>query len=187
MPRPKKNHIPGGQIGRMAPKQSLRPWTPEFWEKMKNLPLHPTAEDPGIELTPDVLWALACEYFQKSNKDIMYKKDFIRSGESAGKMVDVPTERPFSWTSLNLFLIYKGVRRDVMSIRVNRDNKYNDFIPVVQQIDTVIYQQKFDGAAIGGYNPQLIIRDLGLAEKVDAKFQQEQPLFTDTPQAPVEE
>lgn len=185
--RSNKKHIPGGQVARMTPKQNLRPWTPEFWEKMKTLPMRPTEEDPGIVLTPDVLWALACEYFQGAGQDVMIKKDFIRSGESAGMIVDMPTERPFSWTSFELYVLYKGVRRSIQDIRLNRENQYNEFIPVIQQIDAVIYQQKFDGAAIGGYNPQLIIRDLGLAEKVDAKLQQEQPLFVDTPQAPVEE
>lgn len=168
-------------------KQNLRPWTPEFWEAMKTIPLRPTKENPGIALTPEVLWALACEYFKESHKDIMIKKDFIRSGDFAGTIVEMPTERPYSWTSLDLFLAYKGIRRTIRDIRENRQNLYDEYIPVIQKIDAVIYQQKFDGAAIGGYNPQLIIRDLGLAEKVDAKLQQEQPLFSDAPQPPVED
>lgn len=183
----KKDHIPGSMIGRSAPKENLRPWTPEFWERMKHIPLRPTAEDPGIELTPEVLWALACEYFGEAHKDKMYMKDFIRSGDSAGKIVDLPVDRPYSWTSLELFVLQKGVRRCLSDIRLNKDNAFTEFIPVVQQISSVIYQQKFDGAAVGGYNPQLIIRDLGLADKTDVKLQQEQPLFVDTPQPPVEE
>ena len=185
--RPNKKHIPGGQIARMTPKENLHPWSEDFCEKMANIPLNPTAEDPGIALTPEVLWALACKYFLQGRQDEMERKDFIRSGESAGKVVKVPVTRPYSWTSFELYLTYLGVRRSLQDIRLNRENQFNEYIPVIQKIDSVIYQQKFDRAAMGDYNPQLIIRDLGLAEKVDAKLQQEQPLFVDTPQAPVEE
>lgn len=187
MPQPKKDHIPGRRRGSLPAGKVLHPWTKEFWEELKKLPTTPTKENPGIQMTPDVLWALACEYFQQGVEDNMNKVDFIRSGDAAGQVIYLPTQRPYSWTSFELFLTYKGVRRSIKEFRANRDGRYAEYAEVVERIDSVIYQQKFDGAAIGGYNPQLIIRDLGLAEKVDAKLQQEQPLFIDTPQPPVEE
>lgn len=168
--------------------KKLRPWRPEFWKSLmgKCPGKAPEDGDETAKLTPEKLWDLACLYFAGEADDTMIKKDFIRSGESAGKVVEMTTTRPFSWNSFGLFALYHNVKEDVHDIRLNRDNRYNDFKEVVAMIDQVIYQQKFDGAAIGGYNPQLIIRDLGLAEKVDASVKQEQPLFVDAPQPPTD-
>lgn len=174
-------------------KTGLRPWQPAFWEAL--IGQCPGKEDvamqdsgaPGSKLTPEALWDMACLYFRGENDDTMIKKDFIRSGEAAGKIVEVTTTRPFSWTSFELFLLYKGIRSNVFAIKNNDGDRYPEFKEVIRRIDNVIYEQKFDGAAIGGYNPQLIIRDLGLSEKVDANVKAEQPLFVDAPQPPVED
>lgn len=167
-------------------KTGLRPWQAAFWEALMGRCPKEDAGEPGSRMTPEALWDLACLYFQGENEDTMIKKDFIRSGESAGKVVEITTTRPFSWVSFDLFLLYHGIQTSVMTIRQNKDGKFAHFQPVIQRIEQIIYEQKFDGAAIGGYNPQLIIRDLGLAEKVDASVKTEQPLFVDTPQPPVD-
>ena len=165
----------------------LRPWQPAFWEAMiGKYPGKDAAGEVGSRLTPEALWDLACLYFQGGNDDKMYTKDFIRSGDNAGMLVEVDTIRPFSWVSLDLFLLSKGIKTSINTIRKNLDNRFGEFQEVIERIGMVIYEQKFDGAAIGGYNPQLIIRDLGLADKVDASVKTEQPLFVDTPQPPVE-
>lgn len=166
----------------------LRPWQSAFWAAMVGkCPGKDDAGAPGSRLTPEALWDMACLYFQGSEDDRMYTKDFIRSGESAGKIVEVDTVRPFSWVSLDLFLLSKGIKISVNTIRKNHDNRFGEFQEVINRIGDIIYEQKFDGAAIGGYNPQLIIRDLGLADKVDASVKTEQPLFVDTPQVPTDE
>ena len=159
----------------------LRPWQPAFWEALMGKCPKEDAGEVGSRLTPQALWDLACLYFQGENQDTMVKKDFIRSGESAGAIVELETTRPFSWVSFDLFLLYHGIKTSVFNIRTNKDGKFPEFQEVVQRIEHVIYEQKFDGAAIGGYNPQLIIRDLGLSEKVDANVKTEQPLFVENP------
>jgi len=177
------------KVSRRIGKDGYRPWQRNFWEAM--IGKWPEAVkdmgEPGSRLTPEALWDMACLYFAGEEEDTMIKKDFIRSGESAGKIVEITTTRPFSWTSFELFLLDKGIRTAIRDIKMNRGDRFPEFKEVIEQIDRVIYQQKFDGAAIGGYNPQLIIRDLGLSEKVDANVKTEQPLFVDTPQPPVEE
>lgn len=182
--------FPGNKIPTGRPKNEkgtgLRPWQVAFWDALiGHCPGKDDAGAPGSAITPEALWDLACLYFMGENEDTMIKKDFIRSGESAGKVVEITTTRPFSWNSFDLFLLAHGITTSVHTYRANRDNRYDYLQDVIQRIGDVIYQQKFDGAAIGGYNPQLIIRDLGLAEKVDANVKTEQPLFVDTPQPPV--
>jgi hypothetical protein len=41
----------------------------------------------------------------------------------------------------------------------------NDFIAVIHKIEDIIYNQKFEGAAIGIFNSNIIARDLGLTDK----------------------
>jgi hypothetical protein len=42
-----------------------------------------------------------------------------------------------------------------------------------------MYAQKFEGAASGAFNANIIARDLGLADKTEMKVTEEQPLFGD--------
>jgi len=42
-----------------------------------------------------------------------------------------------------------------------------DFLHILSRIDNIIYTQKFEGAAVGAFNANLIARDLGLTEKTD--------------------
>lgn len=180
----------GKTIQRSIPEgESLRPWQAAFWEAMIGKCPGPT--DIGVigqrKFTPEALWDLACLYFAGSDKDTIEKKDFIRSGDAAGKVIEINVKRPYSWTSLELFVAYHGIKCNLSDLRANRDDFYPDFKETVAAIDQVIRQQKFDGAAAGNYNPHLIIRDLGLADKVDASVKAEQPLFVDSPKPPVSE
>jgi hypothetical protein len=53
--------------------------------------------------------------------------------------------------------------------------KREGFMEVITRIDKYIYNQKFEGAAAGFLNPNIIARDLGLAEKTDNKNIHELP------------
>jgi hypothetical protein len=44
-----------------------------------------------------------------------------------------------------------------------------DFIGVTTRVRQIIYNQKFEGAASGFLNPNIIARDLGLTDKTDVK------------------
>jgi hypothetical protein len=55
---------------------------------------------------------------------------------------------------------------DIHSLRDYKKNPdYKGFSQVITKIEKVIYNQKFTGAAAGFLNPNIIARDLGLAEK----------------------
>ena len=166
-----------------------RPWQRSFWEAMIGVcpgkdDVGPVGEKTRRYFTPEALWDMACLYFSRADEDTITKKDFIRSGEMAGSLVEVPMVRPLSWVALELFCSYYGVANSLNIYRENKNGRFDDFQPVVRRIDEIIRQQKFDQAAVGNFNPQLVIRDLGLSEKVDASLHQEQPLFVDTPGAP---
>lgn len=108
--------------------------------------------------SPDILWQAACEYFEWCEKHPLMEIDF--KGKDASK-VKLPKMRAFTWQGLELYL-------DIDRLRDYKTNsEYKDFSPVIARIEKIIYNQKFTGAAAGFLNPNIIARDLGLAEKKD--------------------
>ena len=102
--------------------------------------------------SPDILWDGCKEYFEATDRRKWFKTDY--RGKDAVQ-VDIPTDTPYTITGLCLFLDI-GVK----TWRLYRDRE--DFIPVVTRVEQIIYTQKFEGAAVGAFNPSIIARDLGL-------------------------
>lgn len=110
--------------------------------------------------SPEVLWEEACKYFDWVDENPLIEVDF--KGKDADE-VHVPKMRPYTWSGLQLFL-------DVFSLRDYKTNEdYAEFSQVITRIGEIIYTQKFEGAASGFLNPNIIARDLGLAEKSETK------------------
>ena len=57
--------------------------------------------------------------------------------------------------------------------------KREDYQAVTTRVRQIIYNQKFEGAASGFLNANIIARDLGLADKQSHSHVVEQPLFPD--------
>jgi hypothetical protein len=56
---------------------------------------------------------------------------------------------------------------DIDEVTWRRWREVEDFCTVVSRAEQIIYQQKFTGAAADLLNPNIIARDLGLADKQD--------------------
>jgi hypothetical protein len=123
------------------------------------------ASDPGRETKykPEELWKKACDYFAWCDANPWVKKDFVRGGESAGKIVDLHTARPYTLTG---FCVHAGIALKTFQAYEKRQ----EFVPVTTRIKEIAYTQKFEGAAVGAFNANLIARELGLADKQETKF-----------------
>lgn len=113
--------------------------------------------------TPEKLSEKAEDYFQWCDENPWLKKDFVRGGESAGTIVDLPTARPYTISGF-------CVHAEISVKTFQRYEKDKDYSPIVTRIKEIIFTQKFEGAAVGAYNANLIARDLGLADKQETKF-----------------
>lgn len=109
--------------------------------------------------TPDLLWEAACEYFEWCDENPWYKNDALKSGDSAGEIIKIPTARPYTLTA---FMLYIDASEEYW--REFKKADHQDFFGVITQIEQVIYTQKFEGAAVGVFNANIIARDLGLAD-----------------------
>ena len=107
---------------------------------------------------PDKLWKCACEYFEWSHTNPLIE-DKIGFFEGSGVHEDAEKMRPFTiWGLCNFLDIIPDTWYDWRKTRP-------DLSDIIRKIETVIRQQKFDGAAAGLLNANIIARDLGLADK----------------------
>lgn len=113
--------------------------------------------------TPEILMEACYEYFDHQTKQKWEKTDF--KGKEV-EMVKIPTSSPFTLTGLCIFL---GVNTQYFTdfekgLDINK-KKDKDFSLVITHVREVIFTQKYEGAAVGAYNANIIARDLGLSDK----------------------
>lgn len=114
----------------------------------------------------ELLAEAAHEYFQWCQDNPWYKNEAIKSGDMAGQIIKVPHARPYSVqgftryvdASPNWFRNFKAALDE---------QKDADILEVIEKIESIIYQQKYEGGLVGSFNAMLVARDLGLKEPVD--------------------
>lgn len=92
-------------------------------------------------------------------------------------MRKIPTARPYTIVGLcnylgvsqSYFRKAKEYRRDVLADPQMQDKHSiaEAFLNVIEWIEGVCYQQKFEGAAVGAFHAMIIARDLGLKESTE--------------------
>jgi len=121
----------------------------------------------------DLLREAAEEYFQfvDDNPEYLVKPMAVSYGGNAGskiEMVKVPVRQPYT---LHGLCIYLGCSTSYFrSFKAgHKDGSAQDFLTVIAEIEETIYSQKFNGAASGFFNANIIARDLGLVDRQDVK------------------
>ena len=117
-----------------------------------------------FKFTPDSLWIEAISYFEWMSDKVWNKKEAIKSGELAGKTMDVPTVTPMS---INSFCIFADIDRTTLLNYESNKDPYKDFFTVTTRIKEIIESNQCEGATVGVYNPNIIARTLGLKESLD--------------------
>lgn len=111
-----------------------------------------------------LLWDAACEYFQWCVDHPLISIEYY--GKDAERC-EVPKMRPFTMHGVCLYLdCNRGYFNDFKAaISEKKDVVSKDFSVVITRIEETVYKQKFEGAAAGFLNANLISRDLGLSDK----------------------
>jgi len=114
--------------------------------------------------TPELLWKAACEYFEWCEKNPLKEtKAFAFQGVIT--TTELPVMRAMTLSQLCFYLnCSEGYFRHFKST-LPKDSQ--DFITVINEIENIIYNQKFQGAAANLLNANIIARDLGLVDKTD--------------------
>lgn len=111
--------------------------------------------------SPQELWERACEYFQWIDDNPWQKIDAAKAGDRFGEHVIIPTARPYTISGLCLYL---GISEDTLN-NYEKKQGYEAYFGVTSAIKKICYTQKFEGAAVGAFNANIIARDLGLSDK----------------------
>lgn len=123
----------------------------KFWELRSSHGRNP------IFKTSEEMWSAAQEYFEWVEENPLWE-DKVTSYKGINKHEPVAKMRAMTIDGLCLFL-------DI-GVQTWHDYKARkDFSEVTTRIENVIRSQKFAGAAAELLNPNIIARDLGLADK----------------------
>jgi hypothetical protein len=114
----------------------------------------------GHYTDPAELWADCCEYFQWVEDNPLWESR-VASNKGEPVVLTLPKMRAMTIQGLCLFL------------EISHDSwadwrKREDLSEIVARVDQIIYSQKFAGAAADLLNPNIIARDLGLADKSES-------------------
>lgn len=123
-----------------------------FWEARSSHGANPKFAD------AQDLWQACCEYFEWNSANPLHEaKAFAYEG--AVTVDYLPKMRAMTIKALCIFLdIRHGTWNDWKGSRP-------DLAAVIENVEAIIYSQKFEGASSGLLNANIIARDLGLAEK----------------------
>lgn len=123
----------------------------EFWRARSSHGRKPIFPD------QEALWAACVEYFEWVDANPLKESQaFAYQGEV--KTHEIPKMRAMTLAGLCIFL---DINRCTWDEYRTRDG----FTEVTTRVDEIIRSQKFEGAAAGLLNANIIARDLGLAEK----------------------
>lgn len=136
-----------------------------FWEQRSSHGRKPVFED------SDQLWDACVEYFDWVEENPLQEETLV-TYQGVVKREDVPKMRAMTMEGLCRFLdigtsTWAGWRKPS-----------HDFSEVVARVDSVMREQKFTGAAAGFLNPNIIARDLGLADKSELTGKNGGPIET---------
>lgn len=125
----------------------------QFWKQRSTHGRKP------IFASPEELREACEEYFDWVEANPLKAAELVKfQGEA--KVVELPKMRAMTIGGLCIFL---DISTDAWENYCKRDG----FIGVTREVDEIIRNQKFTGAAAEMLNPNIIARDLGLADKKD--------------------
>lgn len=106
---------------------------------------------------PDVLLDACLEYIQWVEENPLQSSE-LTTYQGKSELVEVPKMRAMTIGGLCIFL-------DIDQTTWREYAKKDGFSSVTTRVEEIIRTQKFEGAAGGFLNPNIIARDLGLADR----------------------
>jgi hypothetical protein len=110
---------------------------------------------------PEALWDACLEYFEWVEANPLWEDNLVTY---QGAATHVPTAKMRAMTVSGL-CIFLDISQQAWSEYRQRDG----FGEITTRVDEIIRTQKFQGAAADLLNPNIIARDLGLADKSELK------------------
>ena len=114
--------------------------------------------------SPELLWEAACEYFEWVENNPLYEtKAFSFQGIVITEKL--PVMRAMTLSQLCLYLGCNEAYFRTFKHQLPDGEK--DFNTIIDKIEQIIYNQKFQGASGNLLNANIIARELGLTDKTE--------------------
>jgi hypothetical protein len=84
---------------------------------------------------------------------------------------------PITFEGFECYLADLGIINDLGDYSKNKDDRYNDYTPIITRIRNNCFVQNFKGASVKLFDANLISRKLGLIEKSQSEVKIEHPIF----------
>lgn len=122
---------------------------------------------------PKLLLAACEEYFHWVDAHPWFKTEQLKKARQDTRTkkwittVQVPTARPYTIQGLCRYLDCNTMwfNQFEKSLTGKEDESSKGFSIIITHVREIIYQQKFEGAAVGAFNGNIIARELGLSDK----------------------
>jgi DNA-packaging protein gp3 len=111
--------------------------------------------------TPEKLWEHFISYVEWAKSNPRLKEDYV--GKDAMRVMR-ELERPLTWVGFECYLNENAIISELKDYEQNREERYTEFVPIVEQIKKAIQTDQLEGGAVGMYNNSIISRLLGLAD-----------------------
>jgi len=120
--------------------------------------------------SPKLMWEAACEYFEWcEDHPLIEVKGFAYQGVVTKELF--PKMRAMTLSQLCFYLNCNESYFRIFKAQLPEGEE--DFNTVIKEIETIIYNQKFQGASADLLNANIISRDLGLSEHSDINMDTE--------------
>lgn len=141
---------------------------------MKAVPLdrHPwsTKYERVRGMIPEEFWLEVVAYRQWCEDTPIMTNKLVKDAESNPVLFEVPKARPMSTMGFCVFAVITQGDWEILKARP-------DIRPLAEIAESMFWSQLFEGAAIELFNPNLISKFLGLAERREITGSDGQPLF----------
>lgn len=122
-----------------------------------------------FKFTPEEFQAAWDEYFQWCDDNPWIKNEAVKSGDSVGMIIQVPTARPYSEIG---FCAYHGLGEKYITeldhtLEGRSSDTEKELSNILTRARAKCRAQKFEGATVGAFNANIIARDLGMVDKRD--------------------
>lgn len=138
----------------------------EFWKARSSHGRHP------IFKTPDELWDACSQYFEWVEANPLWE-DKVTSFQGVNTHEPIAKMRAMTITGLCIFI-------DITAPTWAEYRTREGFSWITTRVEEIIRTQKFEGASADLLNPNIIARDLGLADKTELTGAQGGPIKTDS-------
>ena len=123
--------------------------------------------------TPELMLEAASEYFNWVDEN-PFTEEIAFHHQGKITKTTVSKKRPYTIMALCSYL---GCNSQYFSqfeakLAGKEDKESKDFALIVSHIRETIYNQKFEGAAAGFFNSNIIARELGLSDKSEQKIEE---------------